>query len=64
MLGSPTNPLSPDQHNAKARRCLTFGGLGEVDVGLAQAISTLEDASDAAKALDLEAPTMRTPRLD
>ncbi len=64
MLGAPTNPLSVAQHNAKARRCLAFGGLEELDAGLARAISTLDQASDAASALDLEAPAMRTPRLD
>jgi 2-methylcitrate dehydratase PrpD len=64
MLGSPTNPLSPDQHNAKARRCLAFGGLGEIDAGLARAIATLEQRADVAQALNLEAPAMRTPALD
>jgi 2-methylcitrate dehydratase PrpD len=64
MLGSPTNPLSAEQHDAKARRCLTFGGLGDIHAGLARAISTLDQASDVAKALDLEAPAMRTPPLD
>jgi len=64
MLGSPTNPLTPEQHNAKALRCLTFGGLKAVHAGLARAISTLDQTSDAAKALDLEAPAMRTPLAD
>jgi 2-methylcitrate dehydratase PrpD len=64
MLGSPTHPLSAAQHDAKARRCLAFGGLDAVHTGLAQAISTLDQASDVAKALDLEAPAMRTPPLD
>jgi len=61
MLGSPTNPLTPEQHSAKAQRCLTFGGLEAVHTGLARAISTLDQVSDAAKALDLEASAMRTP---
>ncbi len=54
MLGSPTNPLTADQHDAKARRCLAFGGLESVHADLAQAISTLDQSADVAKALDLE----------
>jgi len=64
MLGAPTNPLSPAQHDAKARRCLAFGGLEAVHAGLAQAIATLDQASDVVSALDMEAPAMRTRLLD
>jgi 2-methylcitrate dehydratase PrpD len=64
MLGAPAHPLSPEQHDAKARRCLAFGGLEAIHAGLAHAIATLDQASDVAAALDLEAPAMRTPPLD
>ncbi len=64
MLGSPTFPLSADQHDAKARRCLAYGKLEAVHAGLARAIASLDQARDVAQALDLEAPAMRTPALD
>jgi 2-methylcitrate dehydratase PrpD len=64
MLGAPNNPLSLEQHNAKARRCLAFGGLEAVHAGLIRAIAALEQATDVAQALNMEAPAMRTPMLD
>ncbi|HEX7855659.1 MAG TPA: MmgE/PrpD family protein [Sphingobium sp.] len=51
QFGSPEWPLSRDEHLAKAKRCLEFGGLPEVDADLAALIEGFDLVDDAAGAL-------------
>jgi hypothetical protein len=51
MLGSPSNPLSLEQHMEKARRCLAHAGLESAHAAFAGRILSLETSADAASAL-------------
>jgi 2-methylcitrate dehydratase PrpD len=54
QLGSPLLPLSPEQHAAKARACLTFAGFEaahEPLVALFDRFADLEDATEIFRAL-------------
>jgi 2-methylcitrate dehydratase PrpD len=51
MLGSPSNPLSLEQHMEKARRCLAHAGLESAHATFAGRILSLETSADAASAL-------------
>ncbi len=51
QFGSPEWPLSRDEHLAKARRCLEFGGLPEVHADLAALIERIDRVDDVAAAL-------------
>ncbi len=47
QLGSPSFPLTLDQHRCKARDCLAFAGLEHCDDALFDTIETLDRADDA-----------------
>jgi len=51
QLGAPAWPLSPQQHDAKARSCLAFAGLEGLHEALAQTITNLAEAPDALAAI-------------
>lgn len=51
QFGSPEWPLSREEHLAKVRRCLDFGGLARVHDGLTELIDRFEDLEDVAAAL-------------
>lgn len=51
QFGSPSWPLSPQEHGAKARACLDFAGMGGVATPLAQAIAGFAAAPDAMAAI-------------
>lgn len=50
QFGSPEAPLSPEEHLAKARRCLEFGGLPGAHGTLADLIDDFENLDDVAAA--------------
>jgi 2-methylcitrate dehydratase PrpD len=51
QYGSPSWPLSREEHFAKARACLTFGGLPQADAPLATIYDTFEQVPNAAAAV-------------
>lgn len=51
QFGSPQWPLSREEHFAKARACLAFGGLAQSDHALAMVFDAFETVPDAAAAL-------------
>lgn len=51
QLGSPEWPLTPAQHLAKVRACLSFTGLASADDALAEAVAGLDREADALGAL-------------
>ncbi|RVU06922.1 MmgE/PrpD family protein [Novosphingobium umbonatum] len=51
QLGAPAWPLTPQQHDAKARACLAFAGLESLHEGLAQTIKNFAEAPDALAAI-------------
>jgi 2-methylcitrate dehydratase PrpD len=51
QFGSPAWPLSREEHFAKARSCLVFGGLPQADAPLAAIYDAFEQAPDAAAAV-------------
>ena len=51
QFGSPAWPLSREEHFAKARACLAFGGLPQADAPLAAIYDTFEQVPDAAAAV-------------
>jgi hypothetical protein len=46
QLGSPSNPLSSEEHLTKARACLAFAGLAGRADGLAQAMANFSAVAD------------------
>lgn len=52
QFGSPEWPLSVDQHMAKVRRCLEFGGLPEIHEDLTALIERFDTVEDVAAAFD------------
>lgn len=55
QFGAPDWPLSRDQHLAKARACLAFGGLERVHPALSTMIDDFETWDDAGRAFRLAA---------
>jgi 2-methylcitrate dehydratase PrpD len=53
QLGSPTQPLTRDQHLAKQAACLDFADLGANATALAEAIDRFETLADASSILSL-----------
>jgi 2-methylcitrate dehydratase PrpD len=51
QFGSPAWPLSREEHFAKARACLAFGGLPQADAPLAAIYDRFEQVPDAAAAV-------------
>ncbi|HEX7871269.1 MAG TPA: MmgE/PrpD family protein [Sphingobium sp.] len=51
QFGSPEWPLSRDEHMAKAKRCLEFGGLPEVHADLAALVERIDRVDDVTAAL-------------
>jgi 2-methylcitrate dehydratase PrpD len=51
QFGSPAWPLSYDEHMAKARRCLEFGGMSHIHADLAAFIERLDQVKDVAASL-------------
>lgn len=47
LLGSPDWPLTPAQHRAKMRECLSFAGLAHCDAQLAATLDALPGVPDA-----------------
>jgi 2-methylcitrate dehydratase PrpD len=56
MLGSPSHPLTKAQQMEKARRCFAHAGLEDAHLPLANAVAALDEAADAARALDAWRP--------
>jgi 2-methylcitrate dehydratase PrpD len=56
MLGSPSHPLTKAQQMEKARRCLAHADLEWAHLSLAEAVASLDLATDAAQALDVWRP--------
>jgi hypothetical protein len=56
MLGSPAHPLTEAQQMEKARRCLAHADLEWAHLSLAEAVASLDLATDAAQALDVWRP--------
>jgi 2-methylcitrate dehydratase PrpD len=55
QLGSPLWPLTPTQHDEKARRCLAFGGLEPIHEALSAAIADLDRSQDVGPMIRLAA---------
>ena len=51
QFGSPEWPLSREEHLAKARRCLAFGGRAQAHTGLIDLIERFDELDDVALAL-------------
>jgi hypothetical protein len=51
QFGSPSWPLTREEHFVKARACLAFGGLPYADAGLAPIYDSFETVPDAAAAV-------------
>ena len=51
LLGAPDRPLTSAQHRAKARDCLDFAGLVEIDDALAATVFGLDAHEDAVAAI-------------
>ena len=60
QFGSPEWPLSREEHLAKARRCLEFGGMAHVHAELAALVDRVDTLDDVAGALTglLERPVV------
>ncbi len=56
MLGSPSHPLTKAQQMEKARRCLAHADLEWAHLSFAEAVASLDLATDAAQALDVWRP--------
>lgn len=51
QLGSPENPLTPEQHLSKARACMAFAGLGDKADALARFMAEFALVPDVIRAL-------------